>query len=89
MWVAREESGRLFLFESKPIKNVKCPGLWVNDNVTTPIMEIDANLFPYVTWEDEPIEVKLYSDVEISEIKSDSYKDGYDSGYDACLDNEF
>lgn len=59
MWIAREESGRLFLFESKPIKSPKCPGLWVNDNVTTPIMEIDKSLFPNLKWEDDPIEVGL------------------------------
>ncbi len=59
MWVAREKSGRLFLFESKPIKHYKCIGLWVNNGVITPIMEIDSSLFPNLKWEDEPIEVEI------------------------------
>lgn len=68
MWVAREKSGRLFLFTNKPIRHEKCPGLWVNDNVITPIMEIDPSLFPNLKWEDEPLEVELTPTVKVVNI---------------------
>lgn len=70
MWIAREESGRLFLFESKPIKTPKCPGLWVNDGVTTPIMEIDSNLFPVLSWTNDPVEVALVPVMTLEAIKN-------------------
>lgn len=63
-YVAREESGTLQLFRNKPTKFVfsypwnKKHGWFVNDEDIS--MEIDANLFPEVKWEDEePTEVEL------------------------------
>lgn len=52
-WVVREKSGRLFIFECKPMKSEKCPGLWVNGTDIGQIEEIDKSLYPNVKWEDE------------------------------------
>ena len=55
LWIARDESGGLWMFESKPIK--------VRESFTqqplSQIYSIDDNLFPEVTFENSPMEVEI------------------------------
>lgn len=64
MWVARDKDGDLNLFSHKPHR---CTDVgWDNeswdvvseDNLID-FMLINPNMFPDLTWEDEPIEVEL------------------------------
>lgn len=56
MWLARDGSGDLFLYEEKPQKDFF---LWkISDS--SEIFLLDKALFPEVKWEDEePTEVEL------------------------------
>lgn len=54
-WVARQESGVLNLFSSKPIPE-HCG--WQSPDYSDCVM-IDSNLFPELGWLDNPIEVEL------------------------------
>jgi len=74
MWIARDKEGYLFGFNHKPIRTnyVECGFYgWTIDNKCIPINDVvniqvqtshimlPRELFPELTWEDEPIEVKL------------------------------
>ena len=52
-WVAREDDGWLFLGKEKPRRQYHA---WLG---AEEYFELDTNLFPELTWEDEPIEVEL------------------------------
>lgn len=58
-WLAKDKDGRLFVYEDKPIKSVRC---WVT-NITGryfPILESDLSEDINPEWEDdEPISVKI------------------------------
>lgn len=63
MWVARDKDGCLWLYIYKPIRS-KTNYWWEVDEQNTPLDEddcmlIDIELFPDLSWEDEPIEVEL------------------------------
>lgn len=61
MWVARNKDNSLWVSNTKPIrtKDKGNKGYWDYDDFYG-ILEIkDKSLFPDLTWEDEPIEVKL------------------------------
>ena len=59
MWVARDKSGSLWLYEYKP---QKYNGIWLY-RFTEPVLSIDNSLFPEVQWSDnEPTKVKLVID---------------------------
>jgi hypothetical protein len=56
MWVARDISGSLYLFENKPHKNTDYAE-WLSSSES---YFLDSSLFPEVKWEDdEPTEVEL------------------------------
>lgn len=57
MWIARDKNGNLNLFQTKPIR--MCGYKWEEDVIYKHSIEIDNNLFPNLTWDDEPIEVDL------------------------------
>lgn len=62
MWVARDKNGDLKLFYNKPFRLYEDNFKFGDDKwVTTWInwMQIDPNLFPELTWDDEPIEVEI------------------------------
>ena len=72
MWVARDKDNTLSLWSTLPrrIGNV-----WWSEN--TPRMTyIDANMFPYLRWEDEPLKVELISEKALIELYKiiDNYK---------------
>jgi len=64
MWIARDKDGQLTLFTNKPHR---CTDVgWDNESWDvvsmdefTDTMILNPNLFPNLTWEDEPIEVEL------------------------------
>lgn len=59
MWVARDNDGTLKCFTKTPRR---LGVSWcVDDNVCGYSVRIDSNLYPYLRWEDEPIEVELWS----------------------------
>ena len=60
MWIARDKSGTLTIFNSKPIKRINV-GMWDDYSESfILIKEPYPDLFPSVQWEDEePTEFKL------------------------------
>lgn len=57
-WVARASDGHLALFKRKPDREIYMRsnnGLWFGGSMT----ELDANLFPDLTWESEPQKVEI------------------------------
>ena len=55
MWIARDKDGELTLFSNKPHRYTE---VWWNDEFND-TMILNQNMFPNLTWEDEPIEVEL------------------------------
>ena len=63
MWIAKDKDRRLFLFTFvKPVRKDE-DGCWVKcehcDDLACGI-RLDDNLFPQLTWDDEPMEVGLF-----------------------------
>ena len=60
MWVARDSDGELALFEKKPHR-CNHPRWEVESwySLSGNFIDLDPKLFPYLTWNDEPIEVEL------------------------------
>lgn len=56
MWIARDKDEDLYLYTLKPIKG---NNHFVCSSFNSECMEIDSDLFPGVTWENSPKEVKL------------------------------
>ncbi len=55
MWIAKQKTGTLSLFQDKPYLDTV--GLWFNDNSAS--YKIPAAKFPEVTFENSPQEVEL------------------------------
>ena len=70
LWVARERSGGLFLYKTKPILDCDF-GIWFSD--LDCMGTISKNLFPDLTWEDEPIEVELRQSITDIDAKAEEY----------------
>ena len=88
MWIARNKNGELYLFTF--VKPVRCDedGCWEKDlcnNNLGDSIRLDDNLFPRLTWVDEPIEVGLfpisaYKDEKLqTTIRLTIYYDDYDA----------
>lgn len=59
MFAARDETGKLFLFNNKPERdNSEQSGYWYASDGEF-ILNIDENMFPNLTWDDEPLEVTM------------------------------
>lgn len=59
MWVARDSSGKLYLYKKRPYKLIGI-GLHAWGSGNAGAMKIDPELFPDVKWEDEePTQVTL------------------------------
>ena len=70
LWVARDKSGELFAYNSKP--KLECYlGFWYSD--LNCMGSISGNFFPELKWEDEPIEVELRSVITDLEAKANEY----------------
>lgn len=94
LYVARDKSGELFAYKTKPKHDCNY-GIWLSNSVC--MGTISKNLFPDLTWEDEPIEVELRPAItdldtkaqeyankvtdneEIKELIINAYKAGYNS----------
>lgn len=56
MWIARDESGYIYLYENKPILKADWSGgLWFGGD----FFELQPESFPEVTFENSPMEVEL------------------------------
>ena len=61
-WVARDSTGDLFCYKSKPIRGLSCTQ-WMFDYKSPwrgpAVFKIPNNLFPELTWRDEPIKISI------------------------------
>lgn len=61
-WVARDSTGDLFCYKSKPIRGFSCTQ-WMFDYKNPwkgpAVFKIPNNLFPELTWKDEPIKISI------------------------------
>ena len=56
MWIARDKSISLYLFEDKPYKNTDY-NEWLSNGES---YSLDSSLFPEVQWDDEePTEIEI------------------------------
>lgn len=95
LWIARNNTGELVLFQVKPHRYL---GEWVSQgnsmilntkSISCSFSSEAYKIYKDLKWEDDPIEIHLLTDLQIAAIQKDAYKDGYDSGYDSCIENEF
>nr|DAP88751.1 MAG TPA: hypothetical protein [Caudoviricetes sp.] len=68
LWVARDKSGNLYAYNSKPERDCDY-GIWFSDLYFT----IFPALLPDLTWEDEPIEVELRPAITDLDTKAQEY----------------
>lgn len=68
LWVARDRDGFLYLFNEKPERLHTCGG-WRSEW----FYSIRYDLFPDLTWEDEPIEVEIRPVITDLNIKAKEY----------------
>lgn len=69
MWIARDKNGELYLYPQKPIKNeewgvysenTEAEGIFmIGRDVMYSFIQLDANLYPEVTWENSPKELVI------------------------------
>lgn len=76
MWVARNQDGTLKLFDSMP-KRGEPYSEWVN----AWCLKLNNDLFPELKWEDEPIEVNIFTNEFVQGFGDACYKQGEQ---DAC-----
>lgn len=61
-WVARDSTGDLFCYKSKPIRGLSCTQ-WMFDYKSPwrgpAVFKIPNNLFSELTWRDEPIKISI------------------------------
>ena len=70
LWVARDKSGELFAYDSKP--KLECYlGFWYSD--LNCMGSISGNFLPELKWKDEPIEVELRPAITDLEAKAEEY----------------
>ena len=63
MWIARNKYGRLYLFTFVKLVRKDEDGCWVKADCSCKLassIRLDDNLFPQLTWDDEPMEVGLF-----------------------------
>ena len=70
LWVARDKSGELFAYNSKP--KLECYlGFWYSD--LNCVGSISGNFLPELKWKDKPIEVELRPAITDLEAKANEY----------------
>lgn len=55
LWIARDKSGLLFLYEGRPQRNDR----YFYNTPTGNSVKVEESLFPELTWENSPREVEL------------------------------
>ena len=68
LWVARDKSGELCIYNTKPERDC-VRDFWCSDLYFT----IFPHLFPYLKWEDEPIEVEIRPTITDIDAKAKEY----------------
>lgn len=69
LWVARDNNGELYLYNEKP-ECYNDSKVWFACGICA---KLDNNLFPDLTWEDEPLEVELRPLVTDIDAKAQEY----------------
>ena len=79
-WLARDKDGFLTVFENKPEREDE---KWVDfySETVKQFIFIDNSLFPNLKWEDEPIEVNIFTKEFVQKFGDACYKQGQS---DAC-----
>lgn len=69
LWVARDNNGKLYLYNEKPeyYNDLK---VWFSGRICA---KLDNNIFPDLTWKDEPIEVELRPAITDLYAKANEY----------------
>ena len=69
LWIARDKSGRLYLFQEKPVKG---NNVWKNKSDSLcDYSSLPEDMFPEVKWEDEePIEIMIVKKENINPINA-------------------
>lgn len=75
MWIARDKNNELYLYWNKPVRATE---EWLTNSVS---MGIDDSMFSNLKWEDEPVEVNIFTNEFIQEFGDACYKQGEQ---DAC-----
>lgn len=82
MWIARNRNNSLYMFYDKPYREHNWR--WVIDLKDLNIMELKDEEHPQfkdLKWEDEPVEVNIFTNKFIQEFGDACYKQGEE---DAC-----
>lgn len=59
-WIARDKTYELNFFSKKPQRQIVDKGLsWDNVWIGKKLLVLDCDLYPNLTWEDEPIEAEI------------------------------
>ncbi|UFS70561.1 hypothetical protein LPW11_22175 [Geomonas sp. RF6] len=62
MYVARDKNSELYLFDKLPVRGNEC--WWAETGVDGTYLRLDRALFPEVTWETDPLQVFLTTEVQ-------------------------
>lgn len=57
MYLARDKNNDLYLFNERPVRGSEC--WWAEKGVDGTYLRLDPALYPEISWETEPIPVKL------------------------------
>ena len=84
LWLARDKDGFLTVFGNKPERSDE---EWVDfySETAKQFIFIDNSLFPNLKWEDEPIEVNIFTKEFVQKFGDACYEQGQS---DAC-NNEY
>ena len=74
LWLARSEHGALCAYNSKPERDCDY-GIWKAEWFYDMFSFLPKNLFPDLTWEDEPIEVELRPAITDLDEMANEYAD--------------
>lgn len=64
MYLARDKDQDLYLFNDLPSRGRDC--WWAEGSLDGSYLKLDKNLYPEVTWESEPLPVRLIKASELA-----------------------
>jgi len=62
MFLARDKNNELYLFDKRPVRGNEC--WWAESGVDGTYLRLDSKLFPEVTWDGDPMQVYLTTEVQ-------------------------
>ncbi|AJY71792.1 hypothetical protein RW64_20730 [Geobacter sulfurreducens] len=62
MYLARDKNNDLYLFNERPVRGNEC--WWAEKGVDGTYLRLNPALYPEISWETEPIPVKLIIEEE-------------------------